>query len=170
MSETRRQLPNRKKNRLADFDYSTPGYYFITICTQGKHCVLGRIVGDGALDAPKMQLSSTGKIVEQHMFGGNRIPGVTVEKYVIMPNHIHILLQVTEVADHGPSGAPAPTNAIIPRFVAALKRFCNADAGTNLFQRSYHDHVIRGEEDYLKIWQYIDTNPAKWTEDCFYNE
>ena len=164
------ELPKRKPNRLKDFDYNTPGYYFITICTQGKRCILGQIVGGGALDAPQMQLSATGEIVDQHILGGNLIPGVTVEKYVIMPNHIHILLQITEDAVGGMPKATSPTGAVIPRFVAALKRFCNADADASLFQRSFHDHIIRGEQDYLKIWQYIDSNPAKWTEDCFYAE
>ncbi|MBQ8796763.1 MAG: hypothetical protein IJZ56_01035 [Oscillospiraceae bacterium] len=164
------ELPKRKPNRLKNFNYNTPGYYFITICTQGKRCILGQFVGGGALDAPQIQLSAIGEIVDRHILGGNRIPGVTVEKYAIMPNHIHLLLQVTEVTDGGPSKAPAPTNAVIPHFVATLKRFCNTDAGANIFLRSYHDHIIRGEQDYLKIWQYIDSNPAKWTEDCFYVE
>ena len=65
-------------------------------------------------------------------------------------------------------GAPSPTNAVIPHFVSTLKRFCNRDTGMQVFQRSYHDHVIRNEDDYLKIWQYIDNNPARWQEDCFY--
>ena len=129
---------------------------------------MGKAVGGGALDAPQMQLSTIGEIVDRHILGGNRIPGVMVEKYVIMPNHIHIMLQITEVT--GTPRASSPTNAVVPRFVAALKRFCNADAGINIFQRSYHDHIIRGEQDYLKIWQYIDSNPAKWQEECFYTE
>ena len=87
-----------------------------------------------------------------------------------MPNHIHMILFVDESACSGPSKAPAPTNAMIPHFVSAFKRFCHRDLGEAIFQRSYHDHVIRGDEDYLKIWQYIDSNPAKWQEDCFYTE
>ena len=70
----------------------------------------------------------------------------------------------------GTPRAASPTKAIIPRFVAALKRLVNKEVDSNLFQRSYHDHVIRGEKDYLEIWQYIDSNAAKWAEDCFYNE
>ena len=197
-------LPQRKRNRLEAFDYSTPGAYFITVCTQNRRNLLGRVVGGGALDAPEMQLSKTGKIVEKYILSGNRVENVTVDKYVIMPDHIHMILVVdggqsrapaptlgcgaipggegTRRLSHtiergcqqalpaGPSRAPAPTNAVIPHFVSTLKRFANKAAGRNLFQRSYHDHVIRGEQDYLKIWQYIDSNAAKWAEDCFYNE
>ena len=106
--------------------------------------------------------------MQRHIISGNRIPGVTVDKYVIMPNHIHLILLVEDTASAGTSRAPSPTNAVIPHFVSTLKRFCHRDIGTQIFQRSYHDHVIRDEADYLKIWQYIDNNPARWQEDCFY--
>ena len=163
-------LPLRKRNRLPEFDYSTPGAYFITVCTENKRNLFGQIVGGGAFDAPQMHLSPAGQIVQKYILSGNRIAGVTVDKYVIMPNHLHLIIFVDSKSDGGTSRAPSPTNALIPHFVSTMKRFCNKDAGVNLFQRSYHDHVIRGEEDYLKIWQYIDTNPIKWNEDCFYNE
>lgn len=164
-------LPRRKKTRLEDFNYSTPGAYFITICTENRRNLLGKIVGGGAFDAPKMRLSADGKIVEKYIRSGDRVENVKVDKFIIMPNHIHMILFVED----GPSRAPAPTdktrtNETIPHFVSTLKRFVNRDADRNLFQRSYHDHVIRGEADYLQIWQYIDSNPAKWQEDCFYNE
>ena len=163
-------LPKRKPNRLPNFDYSTPGAYFITICVKEKKCRLGSIVGGGAFDAPQIELSNYGKIVEKNIISGNRIPGICVDKFVIMPNHIHMILFVDGDLSNGTSGAPSPTNAIIPHFVSTLKRFCNRDIGEQIFQRSYHDHVIRGEKDYLKIWEYIENNPAKWKEDCFYQE
>ena len=164
MNEER--LPQRKKNRLEDFDYSTPGAYFITICTENRRNLLGQIVGGGALDAPQIRLSAAGEIVEKYILSGNRAANVTVDKFVIMPNHIHMIL----IINGGPSKAPAPTNAAIPHFVSTFKRFVNREVGKNIFQRSYHDHVIRGDADYLQIWQYIDSNTAKWKEDCFYNE
>ena len=161
-------FPTRKPNRIPHFDYSTPGAYFITICTEGRLPILSTIVGGGALDAPCARLTSIGQVVQRHIISGNRIPGVTVDKYVIMPNHIHLILLVENTASAGTSRAPSPTNAVIPHFVSTLKRFCHRDVGTRFFQRSYHDHVIRNEADYLKIWQYIDNNPARWQEDCFY--
>ena len=163
------ELPKRKPNRLSYYSYSTPGAYFITICTKDKKNILGRIVGGGAFDAPQLCPSEAGIVAQRHILSGNRIPGITVDKYVIMPNHVHMILTVEDGRD-GPSRAPAPTNEAIPHFVSTYKRFCNKELGENIFQRSYHDHVIRNEQDYLRIWQYIDTNPAKWQEDCFYAE
>ena len=81
----------RKPNRLPDYDYSTPGAYFITICTEGRKLLLSHIVGGGALDAPNVLLTEAGQITQRHIISGNRISGVTVEKYVIMPNHIDYL-------------------------------------------------------------------------------
>ena len=68
----------------------------------------------------------------------------------------------------GASRAPSPTNAVIPRFVSALKRFCHRELGEQIFQRSYHDHIIRNRQDSLKILEYIKNNPKQWEEDCFY--
>ena len=163
-------LPKRKPTRLPFYDYSTPGAYFITICTQDRKNLLCHIVGGGALDAPKCHLTHSGEIVRQYILSGAKIPNVQVDKYVIMPNHIHLLLSITETAFDGTSWAPSPTNAIIPHFVSTLKRFCHQAIGAKIFQRSYHDHVIRCEQDYLKIWEYIDTNPAQWKNDCFYQD
>ena len=162
------ELPKRKPNRIPHFDYSTPGAYFVTICTQDKAPLLGTVVGGGALDAPDVRLSRYGEIAQKYILSGNRTPGVTVDKYVIMPNHIHLILLVEETATAGTSRAPSPTNAVIPHFVSTLKRFCHRDFGKKIFQRSYHDHVIRNEASYQKIWQYIDNNPILWQEDCFY--
>ena len=158
-------LPKRKPTRLKNFDYSQNGYYFITVCTKNKEKLFGKIVGDGAFDVPKMQKSQIGEIVERYILSSNSIPEITVDKYVIMPNHIHLLINV---ANNGTSRAPSPTNNKISHTISTFKRFVNKDIGYNVFQRSFHDHVIREENDYLKIWNYIDTNPQKWREDCFY--
>ena len=143
--------------------------YFITICTAEKKCILSRInaVGGGVLDAPEPELSSYGKIVEKTILDIDRqYIDLSIDKYVIMPNHIHLLISVT---DGGASRTPPPTaaNARIPGMVSTLKRFTNKACGTTLWQRSYHDHIIRNKKDYLEIWQYIDENPAKWTDDCY---
>ena len=168
-------LPKRKSTRLKNCDYNTAGFYFITICTKDKKNLLCTIedsvtdiVGGGAFDAPNIELSYIGNVVERYILSTNNIKNVSVDKYVIMPNHIHLIVVVED--DGGTSRAPSPTNSIIPHLVSTMKRFVNRDVGYNIFQRSFHDHIIRGEKDYLKIWEYIDTNPAKWQEDCFYNE
>lgn len=144
------------------------GAYFLTICTVDKKNLLGKIVGGGDLDAPQVQLTEAGRVVQKYIQTANGIPGVRIDKYVVMPNHIHIIVFVEEM-ENGTSGSPSPTNAKVPRLVGALKRYCHKETG-KIFQRSYHDHIIRGEADYRKIWEYIENNPVRWIEDCFYVE
>ena len=160
----------RKPTRLGGYDYSHDGAYFVTICTKDRRNILCDIVGGGALDAPQIRLTPIGEIVDTYIRSTNRIPSVTVDKYVIMPNHIHLILIIRN--EKGTSRAPSPTgsrpNQAIPHAVSTLKRFVNRDVGYNVWQRSFHDHVIRGEQDYLDIWRYVDENPYQWQEDCFY--
>ena len=160
-------LPKRKTPRLTGWDYSSPGAYFVTVCTREKQQLLGEVVGGGIYDAPQMRLSMQGKAVEETLRQMKEHDGVTVEKAVIMPNHIHLLLFVKE-RPGGSSQAPNPTNAAVPKFVSLFKRLCNRRCGENLWQRSYHDHILRSEADALRVWEYIDTNPAKWREDRYY--
>ena len=92
---------------------------------------------------------------------------VSVEKYVIMPNHVHLLIVIDSYNDSiydGTSRTPSPTrqNSVISSFISTLKRYTNKQIGYNIWQRSFHDHVIRSEEDYLTRWQYIYENPKKW--------
>ena len=159
-------FPTRKRNRLPEYDYNA-GVYFVTICTQDRRCILSDIlVGDGVLDVPKVQLSAYGEAVEQTLQDINSTyADISILKYVIMPNHIHLLVQIE---DNGTSGTPSPTNKPLPRLVSTMKRFSSKKCGFQLWQRSYHEHVIRNEQDYLEIWNYIDGNPAKWIEDRYY--
>ena len=166
-------LPVRKKNRLKQFDYSQNGAYFITVCTKDRKFLLSHIVGGGVLDAPQVQLSRFGKIVDDQICSMNKTyQNVQTIKYVVMPNHIHLLIHISEAEDDssGTSRTPSPTNAEIPQYVSTLKRMCNRKIGCKIWQRSYHDHIIRNQRDYDMIWQYIDTNPARWEQDCFYME
>ena len=156
------ELPQRKINRIPEYDYSQNGAYFITICTQDRKPILSQIVGGGALDAPMIALTKNGYIVQKYILSSNQIPGVFVDKFVIMPDHIHLIIRVNERASIGTSRAPSPTNTAIPHFVSTLKRFCHRDVGATFFQRSYYDHVIRNQQDYNEIWEYIDNNPRKW--------
>ena len=164
------EYPNRKSNRLSTFDYNTPGAYFLTICTQNRTPILGEVVGGGALDAPYVHLTAIGEIVRRNIISGNLITGITVDKFTVMPNHIHLILLIDKPLPNESSKEQSPANALIPHFVSTLKRFCHRDIGSKIFQRSYHDHIIRSEKDYLKIWEYIDNNPARWKEDCFYQD
>ena len=162
-------LPRRKSNRLPEVDYSTPGVYFVTVCPHDRRCILSSItVGADALGGPRLQLTDIGKTVEQYILSTDRIPGCRVDKYVIMPNHIHMLLRIDSDDTHsenGPPGASAPT---VSDAVGALKRLVNREIGHNIWQRSFHEHVSRNESDYREIWEYIENNPAKWAEDRYY--
>ena len=160
----------RKSPRLAGYDYSTPGAYFVTICTKDKKCILSKIVGGDVLIAPQVELTACGQILDEQLQRMNELyDHITVEQYVIMPNHVHLLLRVDA---NGPTGTSAPTrprqHQAVADFVSTFKRFCSKAYGASLFQRSYHDHVIRSDADYEKIAAYIATNPTRWTEDCFY--
>ncbi len=159
--------PKRKENRLKYYSYSEIGFYFITICARNKDKLFGTFVGGGALDAPHIRLSDTGNILRRYIESTDRILGVSVDHYVIMPNHFHMIVIISEQAE---KQAKNRANEMIPHVVGTMKRFVNRDVGENVFQRGYHDHVIRGKQDYLKIWNYIDTNPQRWEKDCFFVE
>ena len=185
-------FPKRKRNRLQGHDYSSNGAYFITICTKEMRCILARAsaktspVGGGVLDAPPpMILTDIGKSVQSTIETNCQyFHGMTVDKYVIMPNHIHFLISIRSSSfgseqdiNGGASRTPPPTsgvlqvtpaNELIPAFVSTVKRFSNAKCEAKLFQRSYHDHIIRDDADYRRIWKYIDENPLKWALDRYY--
>ena len=148
------KLPERKPNRLHEYDYSTNGAYFVTICTQGRKKILSSIVGDDAHIVPK----PFGKILEKYIRNVAEI-----EKYVIMPDHVHMLLRL----DNGSMWASTPTDRApqhnrVSNIVRSLKVLVAKEIGESIFQRSYYDHVIRNQQDYDEIWHYIENNPRKW--------
>ena len=163
-------LPVRKRNRLKGYDYSQNGIYFLTVCTKDNKCVLGRIVGDGDPDVPQMVLSEYGKITEKYIQSVKQTYNhITVMNYVIMPNHIHLIVML--YSDNNifrKSQADNPANDYIPVMISAFKKLTNKEIGFNIWQRSYHDHIIRNETSFQNIWDYIEANPARWKKDCFY--
>ena len=164
------ELPQRKPTRLKEYDYSSNGAYFITICIKDRKELLSKItVGSGVLDRPQNILTNYGEIANRHLVNMSCFyDNIIIDKYIIMPNHIHLIVKILKTESSGTSGRPSPTNSLISKFVSTFKRFCNKEYCENIFQRSFHDHIIRNENDYLKIWEYIDTNDLKWESDCFY--
>ena len=159
-------MDTRKATRLREYDYSTPGGYFVTICTKNRKPVLSKIelVGEGLCALPQTTLTKTGEMVEKSIqYLAQNIPCFSVDRYVIMPNHVHLLVQITADSETGGHRGP-PLHKIMGQF----KSFTTHTYGTVLWQRSFHDHVIRGEEDYREILHYIDQNPARWQEDEFF--
>ena len=164
------ELQSRKNIRLKSYDYNVPGYYFITVCTKQKQKLLCDIVGTGVLDGPKVQLSHCGKIAEAQLENMcSFYDGLRVEKYVIMPNHIHLLIHITSCCNEVPE-CISPRDSKISKFIGSFKRFTNKSIGENIWQSRSYDHVVRGERDYQEIWKYIDDNPSRWMEDRFYIE
>ena len=174
---------NRRKNRpgrLPQYDYSSAGYYFVTFCTRYRDCCLSEVlpgedetcVGRGALAPPCVSLKKAGEILDGYIQNIPKVyPGVRVDKYVIMPNHVHLLIEITK-NENGGARAPRPTgeasHPTVQMIVGGLKSLTRRAVGRPIWQTTFYDHIIRNEPDYLRVWIYIDTNPAKWQEDEYY--
>ena len=162
--------PDRKPTRIKNYNYNSVGAYFITICTKNRAEILSDIVGGDVLDAPiKVKLLPYGEIAEKYIKQLNKFyENISVEKYVIMPDHIHILIVVKKEKDTiqkgGASRTSPPTrqHSSVSRYVSTFKRFCNKEYGENIWQDSFYDHIIRNNEDYEEHIKYIHNNPIKW--------
>ena len=133
---------NRRTTRLKNYNYNTPGHYFVTICTKDKQKILCNIVGTGVLDGPKTELYKFGEIAKKHIENiKNFYSHITIEKYIIMPNHIHFLIGIHQTETKGPSRTPVPTNSYIAQLISTFKRFCNKDIGKNIWQYRSYDHI-----------------------------
>jgi len=167
----------RKSIRLPDYDYSRPGVYFITICTNDRTCVLG-VINNG-----RVKLNRLGQLVDSCW---NRIPehhkNVQLDQYVIMPNHLHGILLFLD-KDEGAAGcAPTTDSTMGPRVklkpgslsviirsfkssVTKMVRETDSSWAGPFWQRSYYEHVIRNETDMKQVREYIVTNPLRWSID-----
>ncbi len=154
-------LPTRKRNRLKEYDYATPNAYFITICTANRKKLLWDDVG-AIIDRPEnAPLSKIGNLVKQSINNiPKHYPAVSVDHHVIMPNHVHLLLQINSNPDGRSMIAPT-----ISTVVRMMKSAVSKKLRFSIWQKGFYDHVIRGKKDYLDAWNYIDGNPIKWEED-----
>ena len=160
-----KELPKRKNIRLQDYDYSSAGAYFITICVKDMHEMLGEVAVGAASGRPQMLLSGYGQIVDAWIDKiSDKYPYAKVENKVVMPNHIHMILSIQE--DGRPNAAPTVS---IGRIIGYFKYQTIKEIDISGFwQRSYHDHIIRDEPEYRQIFEYITENPARWANDCYY--
>ena len=149
-------MQERKQNRLQDYDYNQNGAYFVTICTQDRKPILSQIVGDG-FPVPKTPGLIAETVIKEIPV---KYPDVCVDKYVIMPDHIHLLIHIAG------TGNPSPTlGNVVGWYKYQATKEINQQLGgqaERIFQRSYYDHVIRNQRDYDEIWEYIENNPKKW--------
>jgi len=166
------ELPKRKSTRLKNYNYNAPGIYFITICTQDKKQILSRITKTSNVnEIPDNILTNYGTVAEKFLKQMSHFyENIILEKYVIMPNHIHLLIRIieTEKQTHNQSNTTDAANSLVSKFVGTFKRFCNKEFCKNIWQSRSNDHVVRSERDYINIWNYIDTNVIRWEKDCFY--
>ncbi len=151
-------LPQRKKNRLQNRDYSECGVYFLTICAAERKNYFWRSVG-AIIDRPQdVPLSHYGRIVEAAVQSIPEIyPAVEIDAYVIMPDHIHLLLLVH--ADDRGRPMVAPT---VGRLIKQFKGAVTKQVGAPIWQKSFFDHVIRNKQDYEEHVKYIYENPLRW--------
>ena len=162
------RFPQRKHPRLKGFDYSASGAYFVTICTQDRRCLLSHIVGRGLAPA-EIQLTRYGQITRtQLLLLEERYSFLKIDRYVVMPNHLHVIL----ILDASAGASPRPT---VPDIVCAYKSITTRECKKvhpieKLFQTSFYEHVIRGQADYDEIAAYIDNNPKQWELDALYAE
>lgn len=177
-------IHHRKSLRLKGYDYSSEGLYFITICTQNKEYLFGEIV-DG-----EMVLNDVGLIVEKEIIKTNEIrKNVRIEEYVIMPNHIHFIMEIMKIGFS--NGKPlqeiklnenvgrlpmANPNKLKPNTVGSIvnqikskvtKEVRNNTNIYNVWQRNYYENIIRNERICLKVLEYIENNPTRWDEDRY---
>ena len=146
------KFPQRKSPRLQNFDYATPNYYFVTICADQKKKLFGN----------EQCLNLYGQIAENEFSEiMKHLPTVAIDKFVVMPNHVHVIIILED--------STIKLSTVIGQYKSVVSRKIHKyDADLKVWQKSYHDHVIRNQESYEKIWSYIDTNPIKWSEDCYF--
>jgi REP element-mobilizing transposase RayT len=161
---------HRRKNiRLAGYDYKQSGAYFVTIVTQNRECLFGEIVDGG------MRLNEAGKVVAGSWAAlPNHYANTGLDEFVVMPNHIHGIITLQDCVGAGLKPAPTMRGKRhgLSEIVRALKTFSarNINAlrqtpGLAVWQRNYHEHVIRNEKSLERIRQYIQDNPLRWAFD-----
>jgi len=176
------KLPNRQSMRLSNYDYSAPGYYFVTICTSTMRCRFGKIV------SAKICLSDAGLIAKQcWMEIPTHYPCVRLDKFIIMPNHIHGIIIIENnknsvraqnfeplwnfepVHNKYQYIIPQSLGCIIRGFKIGVTQRCRQNAHFDFqWKRNFHDHIIRGEADLNRIRNYIQDNPHKWALDEYH--
>ena len=158
MEEKYTSFPKRKQIRIENYNYSTPGAYFITICTANRERIFWSPVGADIIRPENVPLSTAGKLAEQGILQmTDHYENVSVDKYCIMPDHIHLILRIEP--DIGGRMISAPT---VSRVVGSMKRWVSKQIGRPIWQKSFYEHVIRNRQDYDEIWKYIENNPLKY--------
>ena len=151
------ELPKRKRIRIPQYDYSVPGAYFITICSTNREEIFWTNRRGELCSPDYVPLSAIGIIVKNEIENLNDVyEVVSIDKYCIMPNHIHFIISIN--ADKNGRTQFAPT---ISRVVKQFKGSITKQVGKSIWQKSFYEHTIRNQQDYDEIWHYIENNPLK---------
>jgi REP element-mobilizing transposase RayT len=162
---------HRRSIRLPRFDYAQPNAYFITICTAGRRCLFGSIVGK------EMHLNAFGKIVEEEWLRTIQIRReIVLDEYVVMPNHLHgiVVIQHDSGAEgdrRSPLRNSGPRRRSLGSFVGGFKASTTRRIkeiqrmSCSIWQRNYYEHIVRSEKSLDAIRAYIIGNPANWRTD-----
>jgi putative transposase len=156
--------------RLPEYDYSQPGYYFITICIKDRAHILGSVKNG------KMLMNQCGKIVQRCWRNLPKHYRCILDEFVVMPNHIHAIIEIPENVRKNVAVGLKPTATLkqhsISEIIRALKTFSAREINTicktknqPVWQKGFYDHIVRAEEDLYMIRIYIQTNPANWEKD-----
>ena len=187
-------LPERKNGRLINYNYSSAGAYFLTVCTHNHKPILSDIIINsnpthiimpnvGAIhespvcrpefiyECSEIRLKPYGKILDRLINEIHEKYGVTVSDYVIMPNHFHLIVFIDE--ERAIRESPLQKRSLISKIIGYVKATASKQIhlispDMKIWQRNYHDHIIRSDEEYLMIADYIHTNPGRWEEDRFF--
>ena len=158
------KYPSRKSCRLLEYNYSQGGYYFVTICTCKKECLFGEIINEG------MCLNSAGEMIAALWRSlPERFDEVTLDSYVVMPNHIHGIVVLKEGIDLS-RVMQVFKSVSTNEYIRGVHQQKWVQFSGTLWQRSFYDHVIRNEKDLLRIQEYILNNPSQWAIDDEYNQ
>jgi len=154
------KIHHRRSIRLPGYDYSQPGFYFITICIYQRECLLGEI------EEGMMKLSRYGEVVEYHWLNLTRIYShIALNTFAIMPNHFHGII---EIKDRDKDRDLAKIVRTFKTFSARQINQIRSMKGIPVWQRGYYEHIIRDEDSLVTIQQYIMDNPLKWEMDELY--
>ena len=150
-------LRKRKRIRLKDYDYSNPGVYFVTVCIKDRKSLLWDNVGATSGRHKQVRLSKYGKFVDDAIRQiSNHYPTIKINNYAVMSDHIHLLLSIEGDVNGRPVVAPT-----ISTVINQMKGYVSKQVGYSIWQKSFVDHIIRNEKDYIEHFNYIENNPYK---------
>lgn len=157
---------SRKRNRKQNFDYSENNIYFITSCCKERIHHFGEIIEN------EMHRNEFGEIAHKQMLWlAQEYPYIKLHNFIVMPNHVHILIEIVKDNLNMPSIKLKSLSSLIGAFKTTSSKKIHLAGNKNFYwQRSFHDHIVRNTSTYNKIFSYIKDNPKTWETDTFHTQ